>query len=181
LPVTSPFKEARLSTYGFRDSPAFHQELWITLAGKTPATDVIDVSIFGVFRPGMTIKEAVTIAGEPNGKRLNRYDENIYMYKQSQGVVELTCQVPRSTFSGSQCFWYIWAVPKRNIETIFMNSQFDQFLSKARSVPESIEYRAFHVNSEGSSEFITVTLQSHEGQKVQWGDRDKMRYGKEGE
>jgi hypothetical protein len=183
LKVSSPIKEGRIDTYGFRGSN-FRQEIWITLEQSTPISKVIDLSIFGDFKPGMTMSEAKSVAGKPVSQRKNMYKENIYVYKQGDGAVEFSCESYGSSFdfslSPAPCVWRVRAVPSMKLENYLLDPQFDTFLAKANSVGEKVDYQTLHINTENNSQFILLIIRSDYRHSIEWFDRTKMRTDKPG-
>jgi hypothetical protein len=94
---------------------------WITVRPipGTPLADLVDLSLFGPFRPGMTHDDGMARFGRPSNIHTVKYD-TYYEYRVSSGRVELGRET-YSTGEGTDSHWALYPYPDdRTVDAVLI-------------------------------------------------------------
>jgi hypothetical protein len=179
LPVGPPFKDARVDTYGWSRMLGLGQEIWVTLLPTVLPAQVVDLTIFGPFKPGMAQEEAIALAGRPTRTWNDAYSQTWFEYQRPTSKVQIGCECSSSGSSvTTNCLWRLYAVRGGGHTEAGLDPQLAGLVAAAREVPETVDYRWLQLNTADNGEFVTWPIESTRGSlRILWRDRHKSRAG----
>ncbi|HYG62674.1 MAG TPA: hypothetical protein VEL74_08835 [Thermoanaerobaculia bacterium] len=168
LDVAPPLATARISSYtGWFPGP-WRQEIWIRLDEGVELSEVAQLSVFGKLRPGMSLGEAVAVAGRPAGQSTDPRGTRWSHWFSGSDSVQVGCV---ESCSGDDCFssWELRAQGSGlSPEGIFIPA-IVEILQQAEASRPKVGYRAIHVATQDASHRLTLELPSRRGRALSWG------------
>lgn len=170
VPTSFPFSVCRIKTFGWSRSLGLAQEVWVTLDPKASLQDVVDLSIFGSLRPGMSDKEAIQIMGLPSRTTSDRWGETWLSYDRPAGTLTLGCSYESSGDIPDGCTWRLEASTSQSQNDRLFHPELLRFMSIARRVPDEVEWRALHIHTASKEQFVTFYFDGQQRGELVWHD-----------
>jgi hypothetical protein len=96
----------------------FRNELSVDIRSGSELADVVDLTLFGAFRPNVPIDAVIAAHGRPEGER-SQHGGTFYRYSQGPVAIEVAHLRAASVIGGAWEGWSVYAYPNRRPEAVF--------------------------------------------------------------
>jgi hypothetical protein len=162
-----------VKTYGWT-SLSLGQDIEVTLHQDAFLGDVLDMSMFGPFRPGFTHEDARRARGSPTRTRKDHWGEEWYVYDLPRSHVEIGCYYYTSGRTPSACTWTLHSIPKVEPSSFLLDPQLGTYLQRATEAEPDVTTRSFEIATADGVQSVQLYMKSRIGPGAYWSDQTHL-------
>lgn len=167
LEVVPPLRSARVSSYtGWFPGP-WHQEISIELEPGVAHSQVADLRVFGALRPGMTLDQAESVEGEPDGESVDRRGTRWKTWRNDFGEAQVGC-VESCSSSNCASVWRLRAFPGERAYSSVFNPPISTIVAQAVAQRPTVEYRSVSVDTYKHESKLSLVMESKSEEYLWW-------------